>query len=221
MAVDLEKIRAMSDRVASSLGLEVVDLEFRGGPGKQGRLLRLFIDKSPPRAMPGANESGTDGTAAGSVAETSSPTAMLGAEAELAPVEEAGSGVTLQDCERVSRELSTMLDVEDAVPGAEYTLEVSSPGLDRKLSKAEDFRRFVGSVVKIMTHEPVGVTETSKGSRHFQGRLKRFEGGRLTLDIAESGGRRQKPKPGKHPAAAHRVEIELSNVERANLVPEI
>lgn len=224
MSLDLEKIRSMADRVAGSLGLEIVDLEFRGGAGKQGRLLRVFIDKAPAKVMPGANESGTDGTAAGSVAETSSPTpnpAVLGEEADLAPVEAAGSGVTLNDCERVSRELSTLLDVEDVVPGGEYTLEVSSPGLDRRLSTAADFRRFVGSVVKVMTHEPVGVTESSKGNRHFQGRLKRFEDGRLILDVMDTGGRKQKPKPGRHAAESHRVEIELSNVERANLVPEI
>ena len=55
-------------------------------------------------------------------------------------------GVTHEDCANFSREAGTIFDVEDAVPGSQYTLEVSSPGLDRKLSKPEDFERFVGSL---------------------------------------------------------------------------
>ncbi len=58
-------------------------------------------------------------------------------------------GVTHEDCANFSREAGTIFDVEDAVPGSQYTLEVSSPGLDRKLSKPEEFQRFVGSLVKI------------------------------------------------------------------------
>ena len=56
-------------------------------------------------------------------------------------------GLTHEDCANFSREAGTIFDVEDAVPGATYTLEVSSPGLDRKLSKAADFERFTGSLV--------------------------------------------------------------------------
>ena len=58
-----------------------------------------------------------------------------------------------------------LLDVEDLVPGAEYTLEASSPGLDRKLSRPEDFQRFVGNLVKVQTFEPI------RNNRHWQGRL--------------------------------------------------
>src|SRR5579864_3794238 len=58
-------------------------------------------------------------------------------------------GVTHEDCSNFSREAGTIFDVEDAVPGGSYTLEVSSPGLDRKLTKPEEFRRFVGNVVKL------------------------------------------------------------------------
>ncbi len=64
-------------------------------------------------------------------------------------------GVTHEDCASVSREVSTIFDVEDAMPGGAYTLEVSSPGLDRKLSRAADFERFQGSRVKLTTREPV------------------------------------------------------------------
>jgi ribosome maturation factor RimP len=62
--------------------------------------------------------------------------------------------VSIGDCETVSQELSTILDVEDVMPGA-YTLEVSSPGLDRPLRHAEDYRRFTGRAAKIVTRQPV------------------------------------------------------------------
>ena len=169
MAVDLEKVQAITERVASSLGLEVVEVELRGG-GK-ARMLRIFIDKP--------------------------------------------QGVTHEDCASLSREVSTILDVEDAVGSGPYVLEVSSPGLDRKLFRATDFQRFQGSRVKLTTRMPVN------GNRHFEGRLEHFEAGKLTLDLAEA---RRKFRPRKNAgeaAALHKLEIELANVEKANLVPEI
>jgi len=223
MAVDLDKVRVIAERVADSLGLEVVETEFRGGASKQGRLLRVYIDKKVAHSghvAPGANVSASDGSAAGNVSETSSPT-----PSPVAVEEQSGApsvaGVTHEDCANLSRELSTILDVEDVIPGGEYLLEVSSPGLDRKLSKPSDFERFTGSRVKLMTFNPVGVTETSKGNRHFEGRLEKFADGRLTLDVSP----RTQKKVGKHrkdgAAPAQRIEVEFSNVERANLVPEI
>jgi ribosome maturation factor RimP len=163
MAVDLDRIREVAERVARSIELEVVELEMRGG-GKS-RMLRIFIDK---------------------------PT-----------------GVTHEDCANLSRELSTILDVEDLVPGGSYVLEVSSPGLDRRLFRPADFERFKGSRVKLTTKEPVN------GNRYFEGRLDGFAAGRLMLDVAGSG---RKPRP---VAGGQRLEIELSNVDKANLVPEI
>jgi ribosome maturation factor RimP len=118
-------------------------------------------------------------------------------------------GVTHEDCANVSRELSTILDVEDAVPGGSYVLEVSSPGLDRKLSRPADFERFTGSRIKLTTRTPVN------GNKHFEGRLQRFDEGRLTLELGTPG---KKPKPGSVPA---KLEIELSNIEKANVVPEV
>jgi len=118
-------------------------------------------------------------------------------------------GVTHEDCANVSRELSTVLDVEDAVPGGPYVLEVSSPGLDRKLSRPADFERFTGSRIKLTTRTPVN------GNRHFEGRLQSFHDGRLTLELGTPG---KKAKPGSVPV---KLEIELSNVEKANVVPEI
>jgi ribosome maturation factor RimP len=122
------------------------------------------------------------------------------------------SGVTHEDCANFSREFGTILDVEDAVPGGAYTLEVSSPGLDRKLTKAADFTRFVGSRVKLMTRQPVD------NNRHFEGRLERFENGCLTLDLSVASHKSRK-KMGA--AAGQKLEIEFANVEKANLVPEI
>jgi ribosome maturation factor RimP len=217
MALDIETIRAVCDRVSASLGLELVDVEFKGGAGKQGRLLRIVIDKVPTREVAGANASASNGSAADNVAETSSPTpspeVVDGPSASVI-------GVSHEDCANVSREVSAILDVEDAVPGGEYMLEVSSPGLDRRLSKASDFERFTGSRVKLMTHDPIGVTETSKGNRHFEGKLERFESGRLTLDLSNAKSK-SKPKKKQKDESAGKVIIELANVEKANLVPEI
>ena len=119
-------------------------------------------------------------------------------------------GVTHDDCSNFSREAGTIFDVEDAVPGGQYTLEVSSPGLDRKLSKPEDFQRFVGSLVKLTTTDPVN------GNRHFEGRLKSFQDGRLELELTP----RKKSKKHEAVEAGTEVEIAFSNVEKANLVPE-
>jgi ribosome maturation factor RimP len=199
MALDLEAIRGIAARVAASYGLEIWEVELRGTGGKS-RMLRVYID----RPTGGMASSGGPATAGRPGQVDGSP---------------AVGGVTHEDCANVSRELGTILDVEDAVPGGTYLLEVSSPGLDRKLAKPADFERFVGSLVKLMTREPVNE------NRHFEGRLERFGEGRLVLGIEgqrEKGkGKKSKAKATGEGACATRVEIELSNVERANLVPEI
>jgi ribosome maturation factor RimP len=116
------------------------------------------------------------------------------------------SGVTHEDCEHVSREVSTILDVEDPIKGS-YVLEVSSPGLDRKLRGPADYDRFKGSLLKLQTLEPVN------GSRNYEGRLQSFDGSRLSLELPPKGkGKKQEP--------GGTLEIELSNVAKANLVPE-
>jgi len=170
MALDVERVREIANRVASSQGLEVFDIEFLGG-GK-ARMLRVFLDK---------------------------------------PGNDPLAGVTHQDCASFSREFGTILDVEDVMPSS-YTLEVSSPGLDRKLVKAADFVRFTGSRMKLTTRQPVN------NNRHFEGRLESFEDGRLTLDLSVASHKSRK-KMGD--AAGKRIEIEFANVEKANLVPEI
>jgi ribosome maturation factor RimP len=163
MAFEVDRVREIAERVAASSGLEVVEVELRGG-GK-ARMLRIVIDKP--------------------------------------------AGVTHEDCASLSREVSTILDVEDAISGS-YTLEVSSPGLDRKLIRAVDYERFIGSRVKLTTRDAIN------GNRYFEGRLESFQGGRLTLDLSAA---RKKFRPASD--AAQKLDIELANVEKANLVPEI
>ena len=172
MALDVDRVREIADRVAASKGLEVVEVEILGG-GK-ARMLRVFLDKA---------SAGTDPLA----------------------------GVTHEDCANFSREFGTILDVEDVMPGS-YTLEVSSPGLDRKLIKAADFTRFIGSRVKLTTRNLVD------NNRHFEGRLETFTDGRLTLDLSVASHKSRK-KMGA--AAGEKIEIDFANVEKANLVPEI
>ena len=118
-------------------------------------------------------------------------------------------GVTHEDCSAYSREVATIFDVEDAVPGAAYVLEVSSPGLDRKLFKAEHFTRFTGSLVKFSTRDLVN------GNRHFEGRLVSFSEGQLTVDLDQVGSRKKAKAQG-----AGVIVVAFSNVEKASLVPE-
>ena len=97
------KIEEIAERVAGSEGLEVVEVEVKGGGNN--RFVRISIDKP--------------------------------------------EGVTHADCELVSQQVGTILDVEEVVPGGRYTLEVSSPGVERKLLKPADYQRFQGKKVKI------------------------------------------------------------------------
>ena len=119
-------------------------------------------------------------------------------------------GVTHEDCSSFSREFGTIIDVEDAVPGGSYLLEVSSPGLDRRLTRPADFERFRGSRMKLTTRQPVN------NNRFFEGRLESFENGRLVLDLSVAS-RKSRKKQGDAP----KLEIEFANVEKAQLVPEI
>ncbi len=120
------------------------------------------------------------------------------------------SGITHQDCAAFSRDFGVLLDVEDLVSGGEYLLEASSPGLDRKLKKLEDFARFKGSLVKVQTFEPI------RNNRHWQGRLTEAAGEEITIDL---GAVKQNSKSRK--AGVSVVEIALGNIEKAQLIPEI
>jgi ribosome maturation factor RimP len=143
------KVQEIVERVASSAGVEVVDVQLLGGGG--ARVLRIFIDKP--------------------------------------------QGVTHADCEYISQHVGTILDVEDVIPGGRYTLEVSSPGVERKLTKPREFERFVGQKVKVVLRQPV------QNQRHWVGALQSFAEGIITLE----------PSPGQS------VRFPLEQVEKANL----
>jgi ribosome maturation factor RimP len=249
MALKLDEIRALAERVAASHGLDVVDVEYQGGGGKH-RTLRVFIEKNAAErarlrervarlqeerenaaageGSPGSEgeqgedeaelESGPDDDAdAGIDQDESLYTEQEADEAFLAGLPsvtnlEQLSGITHGDCELFSRDFGTVLDIEELAPGTEYLLEVSSPGLDRRLTQAADYRRFAGSLVKVHTFEAVG------GSRHWQGRVAEMRGETVVLEV---GGKpeRKKAKKGAAPPP-DRVEIALANVEKAHLVPE-
>src|SRR5262250_2158409 len=118
--MELERIRDAAERVARSLGIDVVDVEWK--VGKQ-RFLRVYIDRP--------------------------------------------EGISHRDCELVSQQLSVILDVEDLVPGPRYILEISSPGLDRKLTKPADYERFVGRLARISLAEPVALEPGSLATAKF------------------------------------------------------
>ena len=169
--MNLEKVREAAERVARSEGLEVVDVEWK--IGKQ-RFLRVYIDRLPP-------------------AES----------AEAAPDEAAPSPypkVSHADCERVSKQLSVILDVEELIPGPGYVLEISSPGMDRALRSATDFQRFKGRLAKVSTGEPIA------GMKFLEGRLQGFAEGKVRMELK-----------GKD---ARVVEIPLDTIRKANLVVE-
>ena len=175
--MDLEKIRAAAERVARSEGLEIVDVEWK--IGKQ-RFLRVYIDR-----------------VAKTTAGISDAAGMIGCtEAANEPYPK----ISHADCERVSQQLSVILDVEELIPGPGYTLEVSSPGLDRALKKPADFERFRGRLAKISTSEPVGE------AKFFEGRLAGFAEGKVRMQLK-----------GKE---ARTVELPIEAIRKANLVVE-
>jgi ribosome maturation factor RimP len=124
------KIEEIAQRVAQSEGIEVVEVEVKGGGAH--RLVRISIDKP--------------------------------------------QGVTHADCELVSQQVGTILDVEDVVPGGRYTLEVSSPGVERKLLKPGDYQRFQGKKAVITLRDAV------EGRRSWEGILAGFENGAVSLE---------------------------------------
>jgi ribosome maturation factor RimP len=151
----VERIRAVAERVASSHGLELFDVQLRRE--SIGWVVRIFIDKPGPSGTP-------------------------------------EDSVGIEDCAAVSREIGAILDVEDPLVRA-YTLEVSSPGLDRPLRDERDFRRFAGRAAKIVVNEPVD------GQKAFAGYIRGVEDGDV---LFEAEGRK-----------AHR--IALGNIKRARL----
>ncbi len=104
-------------------------------------------------------------------------------------------GVSHADCEFISQQVGTILDVEDVIPGESYTLEVSSPGLERKLLKEKDFERFVGKKAKVVLREPV------ENQRSWEGKLAGISQGMVALE----------------PSEGRVIHFPLAQVEKANL----
>ena len=159
----LGTVRSVAERVTSSHGLELFDVQFRRE--SIGWVLRIFIDRPAPIVPP-------------------KPDGM-------------GENVTVADCAKVSEDVSAVLDAEVKFDHA-YTLEVSSPGLDRPLRHLADFARFVGRRVKIVTSEPVD------GQRFVSGRITAVDGqsiviadGKTTRRVSETA------------VARARLEVEL------------
>ena len=192
MALDLDKIRALADRVAASHGLEIVDVEYLGSP--KHRSLRIYIEKD---------------------AASRAKLAIPAESGELKLPENVSvdqlAGITVEDCQEFSDDFGTVLDVEELVPGAEYMLEISSPGLDRKLRGRQDYERFAGSLVKLRTVEPI------EGNSHWQGRIANVHDDSLELDLSTVNKRKNKVAA----TAGKNVTIALSNILKANLVPEV
>jgi ribosome maturation factor RimP len=177
--VNLEKIREAAERVARSEGLEVVDVEWK--VGKQ-RFLRVYIDRVP------------------SPARTTSAAAVTTDASDGERVGDLDPKISHRDCERVSQQLSVILDVEELIEGPGYVLEVSSPGLDRALKNPGDFERFRGRLAKISTAEPIG------DAKFFEGRLAGVADGKVRVELK---GRE-----------ARVVELPLGTIRKANLVVE-
>ena len=149
----LDRLRATAARVAESYGLEIFDVQFRREA--PGWVLRVIIDRVPRRGTEGSRRDAE------------------GAETQSEEV------VGIADCQVVSRDLSAILDVEDELTAGlpeSYTLEVSSPGLDRPLRHEADYRRFVGRLAKLVTREPI------ERQTAFAGRLAGFEDGHVLLE---------------------------------------
>ncbi|HEX4038662.1 MAG TPA: ribosome maturation factor RimP [Acidobacteriaceae bacterium] len=249
MAFDAEQIRATAQRVAASHGLDVVELEFSGGAKhrllrifieknaeerkKLAEGTSMLETHIPTPGMRGTQAEGTSMLEPMSqhqghgAPETYIPTpGMRGTQAEGTSRSEpethiptaAGvdqlAGVTHTDCELFSRDFGTVLDVEDPIPGSEYTLEVSSPGLDRKLHGIEDYRRFAGMLAKVQTFEPVA------GNRHWQGRLREVDGGVVRLSVEGKKAGKKSAGLRAQGGGESEVEIAVSNIEKAQLVPE-
>ncbi len=180
--MNLEKVRAAAERVARSEGLEIFDIEWKVG---KERFLRVYIDRVPPAKETASATGGVEAT-------------------DHAPADSAEGShgdISHADCERISQQLSVILDVENLIEGpAGYVLEVSSPGLDRPLRKPVDFERFAGRLARVTTSEPIGE------QKFFEGRLAGVAEGRVRMELQ-----------GKN---ARVVEVPMEMIRKANLVVE-
>jgi len=224
---NLDEIRTAAQRVAGSLGLDVVDVDFNAAA--KPRILCIYLEKNQAGRAELTAKAVEQQKLVAANPETEpaieiDPALLIPerfASGELNP--EQLSWLTHEDCAAFSRDFGTLLDVEDMIPETEYTLEASSPGLDRKLAKPEEFARFQGNLIKVQTLEPIA------NNRHWQGRYKldpqtlpgdtlpsgASSAEAITLDLSAT---RQNSKSRKTGVTS--VTIALSNIEKAELVPE-
>ena len=160
MALDLDQIRATAQRVAASHGLDVVEIEYQGD--SKHRILRVFIEKNAEQRVKLAE-----------AAKTAGPEAAPPSGVEIDQL----AGITHEDCQQFSRDFGTVLDVEELVPGADYTLEVSSPGFDRILRTREHFERFSGERIAAELKLPID------GRRRFIGVLKSVAPDTIVVEV--------------------------------------
>jgi len=160
----LQRVRAVVERVAASENLEVVDVELHGRG--RGSIVRIFLDKP--------------------ASSSDDPTLPV-------------KGVSLEDCQTVSQQVGMILDVEDIMRDS-YTLEVSSPGLDRKLVKPSDYSRYAGQRVAIELRPEADVQDLRK----FRGKLLGQQDGQIEIQMDDDQIQR----------------LRFADIARANLVPE-
>jgi len=162
------RLIALIEPLLNGLGYELVELEYV--PHRASALLRIFIDKG-----------GANGADPGDRTEESAATSQSVTLNDDDEVEEGGetlreSGIGIDDCERVSREVSALLDVEDPIPTA-YTLEVSSPGEDRVLRTRAHYERFAGSRVFVELKMP------RDGRKRYTGKLTSVNDAGIELEV--------------------------------------
>jgi len=180
------RLIALIEPLLTGLGYELVELEYV--PGRGNALLRIYIDR-PAAANDDANEKKNE----------SEPTVALDADGRIAEGESQGlreSGIGIDDCERVSREVSALLDVEDPIPSS-FTLEVSSPGSDRVLRTRAHFGRFAGSRVYVELKVP------RDGRKRYTGLLAAVSDEGVELEVDRQ-----------------RVSVPFDEIEKARLAPE-
>jgi ribosome maturation factor RimP len=209
MAAKLDAIREAAERVAGTLGLDVVDVEFTGSA--KSRILCVYLEKNAAGRAEQAKLAAEQAEALLANPDAEANLDLMVPErfltGELNP--DHLSWLTHGDCAEFSRDFGTLLDVEDFVPDDAYTLEASSPGLDRKLNGQRDFERFAGCLAKIATSEPIA------NNRNWQGRISGVTAEAVTLDLTAV---KQNSKSRKSGVSV--VEIALGKIEKAHLVPE-
>lgn len=169
MRKDVRNLWDLVEPYVKDAGFDLVEIQ--SGREQSGWVVRLFIDRMPAISVPG-------------LSVTELPEALL------------DDAVSLENCERVSRDVSAALDVADVIPHA-YQLEVSSPGLDRPLRRPSDFVRFTGCEARIR------LTEGVDGRRNFSGLLRGAHDGLVDIDCD-----------------GRSYHLPIEDVAKANLVPD-